>query len=165
LKTHRWQIFFRIITLFIIIEALLSSLVTSYLVMNVFFFFELRHIHMLEKLISRKYFSVKEKFNLISRKIFLFWVKVVKNLEISYYLLIITNLVLKLLIAICFVLNIFFSISPLRIWFNLIFILTLVLIFMIVIYFSLIIFVIEIFYLSNLVLNLLVVTYFIWNNL
>jgi hypothetical protein len=56
--------------------------------------------------------------------------EVVKNLEISYYLLIITNLVLKFLIAIHFVL-IFFSISPFKIWFNLIFILTLVLIFMI----------------------------------
>jgi len=40
--------------------------------------------------------------------------KVVKNLKISYYLLIITNLVLKLLIAIYFVLNLFFSISPLE---------------------------------------------------
>jgi len=55
----------------------------------------------------------------------------------------------------------FFFISPLKFWFNLIFILTLVLIFMIVICFSLIIFLIEIFYLSNLVLILLIVTYFI----
>ena len=39
----------------------------------------------------------------------------------------------------------FFSISSLKIWFNLIFILTLVLIFMIIIYFSLIIFLIEFF--------------------
>jgi hypothetical protein len=59
----------------------------------------------------------------------------------------------------------FFSILSLRIWFNLIFILTLVIIFMIVICFSLIIFLIKIFYLSNLVLILLIVTYFIWNNL
>jgi hypothetical protein len=43
--------------------------------------------------------------------------EVVKNLEISYYLLIISNLVLKLLIAIYiyFVLNIYFSISSLKI--------------------------------------------------
>jgi hypothetical protein len=43
--------------------------------------------------------------------------KIVKNLEMSYYLLIISNLILKLLIAIYiyFVLNIFFSISSLRI--------------------------------------------------
>jgi hypothetical protein len=38
--------------------------------------------------------------------------KVVKNLKISYYLLIITNLVLKLLIAIYFVLNLFFQFHP-----------------------------------------------------
>jgi hypothetical protein len=61
--------------------------------------------------------------------------------------MIISNLVLKLLIAIYFVLNIFFSILSLKIWFNLIFILTLVLPFMIVICFSLINFLIEIFYL------------------
>jgi len=48
---------------------------------------------------------------------------------------------------------------------NLIFILISVLIFIIFICFSLIIFLIEIFYLSNLVLILLIVTYFIWNNL
>jgi hypothetical protein len=47
----------------------------------------------------------------------------------------------------------------------LIFISTLVLIFMIVICFSLIIFLIENFYLSDLVLILLIVIYFIWNNL
>jgi len=42
--------------------------------------------------------------------------EVVKNLKISYYLLIISNLVLKLLIGISyFVLNICFSISSLRI--------------------------------------------------
>jgi hypothetical protein len=40
--------------------------------------------------------------------------EVVKNLEISYYLLIITNLILKLLIAIYFVLNLLFLISPLE---------------------------------------------------
>jgi hypothetical protein len=41
---------------------------------------------------------------------------VVKNLEMSYYLLIISNLVLKLLIAIYiyFVLNIFFQFHPLE---------------------------------------------------
>jgi hypothetical protein len=119
-------------------------------------------------LINKKYFPVKQKFGLISRKIFSFYfrrkhfLKVVKNLKISYYLLIISNLVLKLLIAIYFVWIFFFSKSSHKIWFNLIFILTLVLIFMIIIYFYLIIFVIEIFYLSNLVLILLIVTYFIW---
>jgi hypothetical protein len=98
----------------------------------------------LKKLVNKKYFTVREKI------VFLFifnekhFPEVVKNLEILYYLLIITNLVLKLLIAIYFVL-IFFSISLLKIWFILIFILILVFIFMIVICFSLIVFLIEIF--------------------
>jgi len=91
--------------------------------------------------------------------------EVMKNLEISYYLLIIINLILKLLIAIYFVLNLFFLISPLRVWFNLIFILTLVLILWLLFFFLLLLFLIEIFYLPNLVLILLIVTYFIWNNL
>ena len=91
--------------------------------------------------------------------------EVVKKLEISYYLLIILNLVLKLLIAIYFILNLFFPILSFRIWFDLIFILTFVLIFMIVIYFSLIIFLIDFFYLSNSVFILLIVTYFIWSKL
>ena len=67
-----------------------------------------------KKLINKKYFSVKEKFGLVSRKVFFFYFgrkhfpEVMKNLEISYYLLIITNFVLKLLIAIYFILNLFF---------------------------------------------------------
>ena len=57
-------------------------------------------------LINEKYFSVKEKFSLAFKKIFFFYfeqkifLKVVKNLEMLYYLLIISNLILKLLIAI-----------------------------------------------------------------
>jgi len=84
---------------------------------------------LLEKLVNGKYFSVngkhfpvKEKFGLVSRKVFFFYfggkhfLEVVKNLEMSYYLLIISNLIIKLLIAIyTFVLNICFSISSLRI--------------------------------------------------
>jgi len=56
--------------------------------------------------INEKYFSVKEKFSLVFRKVFSFilsgkhFLKVVKNLEMSYYFLIISNLVLKTLIAI-----------------------------------------------------------------
>jgi len=60
----------------------------------------------LKKLINGKHFPVKGKFGLISRKVFFlenlggkFFPDVVKNLEMSYYLLIISNLVLKLLIA------------------------------------------------------------------
>jgi len=89
----------------------------------------------------------QKKLSWLSKKCFLsildgkHFSEIMKNLKISYYLLIIINLILKLLIAIYFVLNLllFFSISPFRIWFNLIFILTLILIFMIVICFSLII--------------------------
>jgi hypothetical protein len=75
----------------------------------------------LEKLVNVKYFSVKEKFRLVSRKVFPFilggkyFSEVVKKLEMLYYLMIISNLILKLLIAIYFVLNIFFLISSLRI--------------------------------------------------
>jgi hypothetical protein len=74
------------------------------------------------------------------------FIEVVKKIEISYYLLIMSNLVLKLSIAIYYVWIFFFSISSLKNWFNLIFILTLVLIFITIIYFSLVIFLIEIFY-------------------
>jgi len=57
-------------------------------------------------LINEKYFLIKEKFNLVFRKHFLFildkkhFPEVIKNLERSYYLSIISNLILKLLIAI-----------------------------------------------------------------
>jgi hypothetical protein len=51
----------------------------------------------LEKLVNIKHFPVKEKFGLVSKKVFFLildgkhFPKVVKNLEISYYLLIISN--------------------------------------------------------------------------
>ena len=70
----------------------------------------------LEKLVNEKYFPVnkkhfhvKEKFDFISRKVLFFYfgwkhfLEVVKNLEILYYLLIMSNLVLKFLIAIYFI--------------------------------------------------------------
>jgi hypothetical protein len=76
--------------------------------------------------------------------------EVVKNLEMSYYLLIISNLVLKLLIAIYifqfYLLKFNFYINFDSHFYNCYFL-------------------IEIFYLSNLILILLIVTYFIWNNL
>jgi len=115
----------------------------------------------LEKLVNGKHFSVKEKCFpfILDRKHF---PEVVKNLEMSYYLLIISNLVLKLFIAIYILFWIFFfQFHPLE--FN----------FYInfghhfynsYLFFSYN-FLIEIFYLSNLVLILLIVTYFIWNNL
>jgi hypothetical protein len=60
----------------------------------------------LEKLVNGKHFPVKEKFGLVFKKVFSFYLdgkhfpEVVKKLEMSYYLLIISNLVIKLLIAI-----------------------------------------------------------------
>ena len=73
-------------------------------------FFEVLFIYLLlKKLIYKKYFFIKEIFNLIFRKVFFFissgkyFLEVMKNLKISYYLLNISNLVLKLLIVIYFV--------------------------------------------------------------
>jgi len=61
----------------------------------------------LEKLVNGKHFSIKEKFGLVSRKKYFPFIldgkhfpKVVKNLEMSYYFLIISHLVLKLMITI-----------------------------------------------------------------
>jgi len=110
---------------------------------------------LLKKLINGKYFPVKEEFNLIFRKIFSFilgrkhFLEVMKNLEMSYYLLIILNLVIKLLIVIYILFWIFyFQFHPLKFDFYINFSPH----FMIVIYFYLIIFLIEIFYLSNFIL-------------
>jgi len=61
---------------------------------------------LLEKLVNGKYFLVKGQFGLVFRKIFSFYFgrktlsESCENLEMSYYLLIISNLILKLLIAI-----------------------------------------------------------------
>jgi hypothetical protein len=71
---------------------------------------------LLEKFIKyKKYILVNDKFNLIFRKVFFFnkkyFLEVMKNLKISYYLLIISNLVLKLLITIYFILNCFTILS------------------------------------------------------
>jgi hypothetical protein len=88
--------------------------------------------------------------------------EVVKNLEISYYLLIISNLILKILIAIYILFWIFFfqfHLLEFNFYINfgphfyncyLLFSYP---------------FLFEIFYLSNLVLVFLIVTYFIWNYL
>jgi len=83
--------------------------------------------------------------------------EVMKNLKISYYLLIITNFILKLLIAIYFVLNFFFQFHPLEFDFYINFGPHFYDFYLLFCYY----FLIEIFYLSNLVLILLIVTYFI----
>ena len=96
---------------------------------------------LLKRLVNEKYFSVKEKFSLIFRKIFSFYFGR-KTLSRSYEK--IRNIILfadyikfgpQTFDCYIFCLNIFFSISSLKIWFNFIFILTLVLIFIIVFYF------------------------------
>jgi len=88
--------------------------------------------------------------------------KVVKSLEMSYYLLIISNLVLKLLIATYILFWIFiFQFHPLEFNFYINFGSYFYNCYLLFPYH----FLIEIFYLSNLVLILLIVTYFIWNNL
>jgi len=88
--------------------------------------------------------------------------EVVKNLEMSYYLLIILNLVLKLLIAIYILFWIFiFQFHPLEFNFYINFGPHFYNFYLFFPYH----FLIEIFYQSNLILILLIVTYFIWNNL
>ena len=88
--------------------------------------------------------------------------EVVKNLEMSYYLLIISNLVLKLLIAIYILFWIFiFQFHRLKFNFYINFAPHFYNCYLFFPYH----FFIEIFYLSNLILILLIVTYFIWNNL
>ena len=87
--------------------------------------------------------------------------EVMKNLEISYYLMIISNLIFKLLIALYIYLNIFFSISSLEFDFYINFNPHFYNCYLFFLYH----FLIEIFYLSNLILILLIVTCFIWNNL
>ena len=88
--------------------------------------------------------------------------EIVKNLEMSYYLLIISNLVLKLLIVIYILFWIFifqFHLLNFNFYIN----------FGPYFYSCYLLFpykfFIEIFYLLNLVLILLIISYFIWNNL
>ena len=90
------------------------------------------------------------------------FLKVVKKLEISYYLLIISNLILKLLIAIYILFWIFiFQFHLLKFNFYINFGPHFYNCYLLFPYH----FFIENFYVSNLVLILLIVTYFIWNNL
>jgi len=107
-------------------------------------FFKLSYVYL--SLDQRKTLWSKKNLVWFSEKRFPFildgkhFSEVLKNLKISCYFLIISNLILKFLITIYIVSNLFFSISSLKIWFNLIFI-------------------------SIWILILLIVIYFIWNNL
>jgi len=99
----------------------------------------------LEKLVNGKHFPVKEKFNLIFRKVFSFYFgrKTFSRSCEKFRNIILFADYIKFSQTFnwyIFCLNLFFLISFLKIWFNLIFILTVVLIFMIVICFCLIIF-------------------------
>jgi len=93
------------------------------IILNFFYIYLL-----LKKLVNEKYFSIKENLVWFSEKYFPFilggrnFPKILKNLEMSYYLLIISTLILKLLIIIIIyiiyiyiILNIYFSISFFRI--------------------------------------------------
>ena len=123
----------------------------------------------LEKLVNGKHFPVKGKFGLVSRKVFSLkiWAentfrKLWKNKK-YHYLLIISNLILKLLIAIYILFWIFiFQFHLLKFNFYINFGPYFYNCYLLFSYH----FFIEIFYLSNLVLIIcLIVTYFIWNNL
>jgi len=113
---------------------------------------------------TRNIFWLKKNLVWFSRKYFSFilggkhFPEFMKNLEMSYYLLIISNLVLKLLIAIYILFWIFvFQFYPLEFNFYINFGSHFYNCYLLFPYH----FLIEIFYLSNLVLILLIVTYFI----
>ena len=90
------------------------------------------------------------------------FLEIVKKLEMSYYLMIISNLILKLLIAIYILFWIFiFQFHLLKFNFYINFGPYFYNCYLLFPYH----FLIEIFYLSNLVLILFIVIYFIWNNL
>jgi len=96
---------------------------------------------------------------ILGRKYFM---KIVKNLETSYYLLIISNLILKLLIVLYIYILFWifvFQFHPLEFNFYINFGSYFYNCYLLFPYN----FLIDIFYLSNLVLILLIVTYFIWN--
>jgi len=124
---------------------------------------------LLEKLINEKYFQVKNKiWSGFQKSVFLenlgvkHFPEVVKNLERSYYLLIISNLVLKLLVAIYILFWIFiFQFYLLKNNFYINFGPHFYNCYLLFPYQ----FFIKNFYVSNLLLILLIITYFIWNNL
>jgi len=87
-------------------------------------FFKFFYVYLsLKKLINIKHFLVKKNLVWFPKKCFpekferKHFLEVVKNLEISYYLLILSNLILKILIIYIYILNIYLSISSLKIYF------------------------------------------------
>jgi len=112
-------------------------------------------------------FQSKKNIVWFSGKCFLFildekhFLKIMKNLEISYYLLIISNFVLKFFIAIYICFEYFFQFYSLEFVFYINLGPYFYNCYLLFSYY----FLTEIFYLSNMVIILLIVTYFIWNNL
>jgi uncharacterized protein YlzI (FlbEa/FlbD family) len=120
----------------------------------------------LGKLVNGKHFSIKEKFDLVSRKVFSFYFgrKILSGSCEKFRNIILFADYIKFgpQTFDCYIYILFWIFVFQFHRKNLIFILTLVLIFILLFPYH---FLIEIFYLSNLILILLIVTYFIWNNL
>jgi hypothetical protein len=122
----------------------------------------------LEKLINKKYFPIKEKFRLVSMKMFSFYFgrkTLFESCEkFRNFILFADYIKFSPQIFYCyiyFVLNIFFQFHPLEFNFYIKFGPHFCNCYLLFPYY----FLIEIFYLSNLVLILFIVIYFIWNNL
>ena len=105
----------------------------------------------IRKLINRKHFSVKKKFGLVYKKMFFFyfeWNILSRSCEkIRNIILFVDYIKFDPQFFFCYIFyfEFFFPMSSIRIWFNSIFILTLILIFMIIICFTLIIFLLKFF--------------------
>jgi hypothetical protein len=122
----------------------------------------------LEKLVNRKHFPIKEKFSLVSMKVFFFYFgrkTLSGNYEKFRNVMLFANYIKfspqTFYCYIYFILNIFFQFDPLEFNFYINFCPHFYNCYLLFPYH----FLIEFFYLSNLVLILLIVTYFIWNNL
>jgi hypothetical protein len=135
-----------------------------YVKVNLFYekrFFKNYFLNFLCLFVIKKNWLTKKHFS-IKRKYFLKIIKQIRNIILfANYI----KFDIQTFDYCIFCFESFFLITSFRIWFNLIFISTLVLIFIIVTYFSLIIFLFEIFYPPYLDLILLIIIYFIWNNL
>ena len=122
----------------------------------------------LEKLVNGKHFPIKKKFSLVSKKVFSFYFgqkTLSGNCEKFRNVMLFANYIKfgpqTFYCYIYFILNIFFQFDPLEFNFYINFCAHFYNCYLLFPYH----FLIEFFYLSNLVLILLIVTYFIWNNL
>ena len=131
-------------------------------------FSKLFYVLSLEKLVNRKHFPIKEKFSLVSMKVFFFYFgrkTLSGNYEKFRNVMLFANYIKfssqTFYCYIYFILNFFFQFDPLEFNFYINFCPHFYNCYLLFSYH----FLIEFFYLSNLVLILLIVTYFIWNNL